>query len=66
MNEETIYGKEQASPVYENIRCAGSRCMAWRESGADPEQSKAAEAEFRKTGKRIPVDRLGYCGMVKH
>lgn len=43
-------------------RCIGSACMAWRKRET-AEFSAKAEAEFRKTGRRLEPD-TGYCGLA--
>lgn len=43
-------------------KCLGSACMAWRWK-EDEGFKRAADAEYRKTGKRLEND-CGYCGLA--
>ena len=47
---------------YDNFNCIGPACMAWRWNDTS-EWIARAEAEFRRTGRRIPKTD-GYCGLA--
>jgi hypothetical protein len=60
---------EGREPLYEDGRmitapqkCIASECMAWRKRETD-EFITRAEAEFKRTGKRLTSD-TGYCGLA--
>lgn len=51
-------------PVPAGAHCLASDCMAWRDAGEEPRQKENADYEYRKTGRRLDVERIGFCGRV--
>jgi hypothetical protein len=49
-------------PIQTPANCVGSECMAWRFFEGVGFQARA-EAEFRRTGRRLTPDE-GFCGLV--
>lgn len=52
-----------ASDGVPNCCCIASKCAAWR-GQEDARSAEAAEAEFRKSGLRVLVTWVGYCGLA--
>lgn len=43
--------------------CIGSACMAWREIGERADEKARADRHYKKTGERLTVKHVGYCGL---
>lgn len=48
----------------QNMRCIASDCMAWRILPLSSEDKAVLDIEYQRTGRRLDIERKGYCGLA--